>query len=69
MILYANNKINLKVALARKMLLYGELSSGEFYVPLLIIGSSLLFSGKIFHAEDMQAVLQIWGFSGCKLSF
>lgn len=33
----------------------------------VIIGSSLLFSGKIFHVEDMQTVLQIWGFSGWKV--
>ena len=26
------------------------------------------FSGKIFHVKDMQAVLQIWGFSGWKVA-
>jgi len=65
MILYANNKINLKVALTKKSLYVGTLSG--VLCAAAIIGSSLLFSGKIFHAEDMQALLQIWGFSGWKV--
>ncbi|MBZ6486688.1 CPBP family intramembrane metalloprotease [Priestia aryabhattai] len=65
MILYANNKINLKVALTKKSLYVGTLSG--VLCAAAIIGSSLLFSGKIFHVEDMQAVLQIWGFSGWKV--
>ncbi|MDR7242703.1 CPBP family intramembrane glutamic endopeptidase [Priestia megaterium] len=66
MILYANNKINLKVALTKKSLYVGTLSG--VLCAAVIIGSSMLFSGKIFHAEDMQAVLQIWGFSGWKVT-
>ncbi|MEB4857347.1 CPBP family intramembrane glutamic endopeptidase [Priestia megaterium] len=65
MILYANNKINFKVALTKKSLYVGTLSG--VLCAGVIIGSSLLFSGKIFHVEDMQAVLQIWGFSGWKV--
>lgn len=65
MILYANNKINLKVALTKKSLYVGTLSG--VLCAAVIIGSSLLFSGKIFHIENMQAVLQIWGFSGWKV--
>lgn len=66
MILYANNKINFKVALTKKSLYVGTLSG--VLCAAVIIGSSLLFSGKIFHEEDMQAVLQIWGFSGWKVT-
>ncbi|MEW4278152.1 CPBP family intramembrane glutamic endopeptidase [Priestia sp. TRN 1309] len=66
MILYANNKINFKVALTKKSLYVGTLSG--VLCAGVIIGSSLLFSGKIFHVEDMQAVLQIWGFSGWKVA-
>ncbi|MED3946062.1 MULTISPECIES: CPBP family intramembrane glutamic endopeptidase [Priestia] len=66
MILYANNKINFKVALTKKSLYVGTLSG--VLCAGVIIGSSLLFSGKIFHVEDMQAVLQIWGFSGWKVT-
>ncbi|WP_406866424.1 CPBP family intramembrane glutamic endopeptidase [Priestia megaterium] len=66
MILYANNKINFKVALTKKSLYVGTLSG--VLCAAAIIGSSLLFSGKIFHVEDMQAVLQIWGFSGWKVT-
>ena len=65
MILYANNKINFKVALTKKSLYVGTLSG--VLCAGVIIGSSLLFSGKIFHVKDMQAVLQIWGFSGWKV--
>ncbi|RDZ09293.1 CPBP family intramembrane metalloprotease [Priestia megaterium] len=65
MILYANNKNNVKLAIAKKSLYAGTLS-GVLCVAA-IIGSFLLFSGKIFHAEDMQAVLQIWGFNGWKV--
>ncbi|MDY0942221.1 CPBP family intramembrane glutamic endopeptidase [Priestia megaterium] len=66
MILYANNKINVKVALAKKSLYVGTLSG--VLCAAAIIGSSILFSGKIFHGESMQAVLQIWGFSGWKVT-
>lgn len=66
MILYANNKINFKVALTKKSLYVGTLSG--VLCAGVIIGSSLLFSGKIFHVKDMQAVLQIWGFSGWKVA-
>lgn len=66
MILYANNKINFKVALTKKSLYVGTLSG--ILCAAAIIGSSLLFSGKIFHVKDMQAVLQIWGFSGWKVA-
>ncbi len=66
MILYANNKINFKVALTKKSLYVGTLSG--VLCAAAIIGSSLLFSGKIFHVKDMQAVLQIWGFSGWKVA-
>ncbi len=66
MILYANNKINVKLVTAKKSLYVGTLSG--VLCAAAIVGSSLLFSGKIFHAEDMQAVLQIWGFSGWKVT-
>jgi membrane protease YdiL (CAAX protease family) len=66
MILYANNKINVKLVTAKKSLYVGTLSG--VLCAAAIVGSSLLFSGKIFHAEDMQAVLQRWGFSGWKVT-